>query len=94
MTSLYLILSLCCSQGNQQFLYNVWYLPYFPFTLLVFEERHLALFVHHGLHTLWILFFFLLVWFDGDVSHGAELTTVIQMLVLKTEEVPNESPTW
>lgn len=30
-------------------------------------------------------------WSDGNVSNGSELTAVVQVFVLKTEEVPNEA---
>lgn len=31
-------------------------------------------------------------WCHGDVPHGTELTTVVQVLVLQTEEVPHKPP--
>ena len=39
-----------------------------------------------------------LVWsihgYDGDVPHSSEFTTVVNVFVLQTEEIPNEPPVW
>lgn len=33
-------------------------------------------------------------WNDGDVPHGSEFTTVVDVFVLKTEKVPDETSVW
>lgn len=32
--------------------------------------------------------------YDGDVPHSSEFTTVVDVFVLQTEEVPDEAPVW